>query len=314
MTGMTPLPVLIIGGYLGAGKTTLINHVLRHAGGRRVAVLVNDFGEINIDADLIEGAAAGVISLAGGCLCCSFGDDLVGTLQAFSQGDTRPDVVLIELSGVALPTPVVRSIGLARGTQVVATLVLADASQIPRQASDRYVGETVRQQLREADWILLNKADLATPAEVSALPDWIANEAPQARLMHCSAHEIDPDLLLGWRSPAPDSRGAVTQLANRPIGAQWRSAASVFASRSFTLPTGIDLSALGRALANPGSGVLRAKALAPDPQGQGCCLQVSGARWQIDPAPLSGAGRLVVIGLRQLLGADPLFFERLGLS
>ena len=95
---LTALPVVIIGGYLGAGKTTLINHVLRNAGGRRVAVLVNDFGEINIDADLIEGATAGVLSLSGGCLCCSFGDDLVGTLQALAQGDGRPDVVLIELS------------------------------------------------------------------------------------------------------------------------------------------------------------------------------------------------------------------------
>jgi G3E family GTPase len=311
---LTPLPVVIIGGYLGAGKTTLVNHLLRHAGGRRLAVLVNDFGEINIDADLIEGSAAGVISLAGGCLCCSFGDDLVGTLQALAQGDVPPDVVLIELSGVALPAPVRHSIGLARGVQVAATLVLADASEIARQASDRYVGETVRQQLREADWILLNKSDLAAPAALSALPDWMAAMAAQAQLMQCAAREVEPDLVLGWRSPAPGGRRAEAALVDQPIGAQWRSARSIFSSRSFTLPSGIDLPALGRALASPGSGVLRAKALAPDPHGQGCCLQVSGARWQIDPAPLLGAGRLVVIGLRQSLGADPLFFDRLGLS
>ena len=95
-----PLPTVVIGGYLGAGKTTLVNHLLRHADGRRVAVLVNDFGDVNIDADLIEGADAGVLSLSGGCLCCSFGDDLVGTLLALQRRQPPPDVVLIELSGV----------------------------------------------------------------------------------------------------------------------------------------------------------------------------------------------------------------------
>ncbi len=73
------VPAVLIGGYLGAGKTTLVNHLLRHANGRRIAVLVNDFGEVSIDADLIVGAEGGVLSLAGGCVCCSFGSDLVGT-------------------------------------------------------------------------------------------------------------------------------------------------------------------------------------------------------------------------------------------
>ena len=105
-----PLPTVLIGGYLGAGKTTLVNHLLRQADGRRVAVLVNDFGSINIDADLIEGSSAGVLALSGGCLCCSFGDDLVGTLQALTRREPAPDVCLIELSGVALPAAVLRTV------------------------------------------------------------------------------------------------------------------------------------------------------------------------------------------------------------
>ena len=309
---MTALPVVIIGGYLGAGKTTLINHVLRNAGGRRVAVLVNDFGEINIDADLIEGATAGVLSLSGGCLCCSFGDDLVGTLQALAQGDGRPDVVLIELSGVALPAPVARSIKLAPIVHLAGTLVLADASAIGRQASDRYVGETVRHQLRDADWILLNKSDLASPDAVLALPTWLAAMAPLARVMVCGACEVEPELVLGWRADVAEVWRAAAAMQDRPLGWNRRSAHSVFASRSFTLPTNADLSELGRALAAPGSCVLRAKGLAVDASGRGCSLQVCGGRWQIDFTPVKGSPRLVVIGLKEAMSSDPLFFSRLG--
>jgi G3E family GTPase len=310
---LTALPVVIVAGYLGAGKTTLVNHVLRNAGGRRVAVLVNDFGEINIDADLIEGSAAGVISLAGGCLCCSFGDDLVGTLQGLTQGAARVDVVLIELSGVAQPGPVARTIRLARGVELAGILALADACAVQRQCSDGYVGETVRQQLRDADWILLNKTDLVTADTAALLPGWLTQVAPQARVIACAAHQVDPDLLLGLCGQARDSQRALAALQQRPISCKQGCAPDIFASRSFVLPTKVDLSALGCALAASGSGVLRAKALAPDPGGQGRCLQVSAGRWQIDDTPVHGDGRLLVIGLRQQMASDPLFFSRLGL-
>jgi G3E family GTPase len=97
------VPVTVLGGYLGAGKTTLVNHVLRHSGGRRIAVLINDFGALPIDADLIEGSDGGVISIAGGCVCCSYGDDLVTALQAMTTRVPAPAHILIETSGVALP-------------------------------------------------------------------------------------------------------------------------------------------------------------------------------------------------------------------
>ena len=86
-----PLPVTVIGGYLGAGKTTLVNHLLRQAGGRRLAVLVNDFGELPLDADLIEADDGEVLSLAGGCICCSFGNDLMAALMQLPARSPRPD-------------------------------------------------------------------------------------------------------------------------------------------------------------------------------------------------------------------------------
>ncbi len=194
------LPTVVIGGYLGAGKTTLLNHLLRHAGGRRITVLVNDFGDVNIDADLIVGADAGVLSLAGGCLCCTFGDDLVGTLTGLHRRDPPPDLVLIELSGVALPAAVLRSARLALGIHIVGTLVVVDAAHIRRQAGDRYVGDTVRQQLCEADWLLVNKTDLIEPTALGLLIPWLSDIAPGVRLMACQANELPAELVLGWPS------------------------------------------------------------------------------------------------------------------
>ena len=303
------LPTVLIGGYLGAGKTTLVNHLLRHAGGRRVAVLVNDFGSINIDADLIDGAAggadgessAGVLALSGGCLCCSFGDDLVGTLNSLARRSPPPDVCLIELSGVALPTAVRRTASLSPVAQVVGTLVLADAAEVRRQAADRYVGDTVREQLASADWLLLNKPDLVGAAELQATTAAVAALAPQARVWAGAAADMAPELVLGWRAQADGDgatadRSAEAAFAQRPLRAA--PAATVFDSHSQPLPDGLDLPALGQRLAQAGSGVLRAKGLARDAQGRGLLLQVAGGRVTLEPAAFTGPGRLVMIGLR----------------
>ena len=251
-----PLPVLVIGGYLGAGKTTLVNHLLRQAGGQRIAVLVNDFGDVNINAELIAGEAdgcpssAGVLSLAGGCLCCSFGDDLVGTLTGLARRDPAPDLV----DGATLA-------GLLAG---------------------------------------------------------LPGLAPQARCLACAVADLPPALVLGWRATADgaahddantdanadsnansnadaDSLGRMTA---RPIAAVAAPASRAFESRSWPLPAGTDLHALGAALAAPGSGVLRAKALAVCADGSGQVLQVAGGRWSVTPARVQGQGRLVLIGLR----------------
>jgi G3E family GTPase len=106
------IPVTIVGGYLGAGKTTLVNHLLRHSQGRRIAVLVNDFGELAIDAELIEARDGDMLQLAGGCVCCSFGSDLLAALLRLRDMQPAPRHILIETSGVALPGAVARTLTL----------------------------------------------------------------------------------------------------------------------------------------------------------------------------------------------------------
>src|SRR3954465_14921717 len=105
-----PVPILLVTGFLGAGKTTVVNHLLAHAEGRRIAAIVNDFGAINIDAELIAGASDGVVSLANGWFCCSPEGDVLRTLSTLVGRDPRPDTIVIETGGVADPADIVRNL------------------------------------------------------------------------------------------------------------------------------------------------------------------------------------------------------------
>ena len=120
------LPVVLVGGFLGSGKTTLLNNLLRNTDGRRVAVLVNDFGEISIDASLIESAEGNILHIAGGCMCCSYGNDLVAALRKISTKRDLFDRVLIETSGVSLPYAIACTVPLIAGLELKATVVVVE--------------------------------------------------------------------------------------------------------------------------------------------------------------------------------------------
>ncbi len=153
--GATPVPVLVVGGYLGAGKTTLVNHLLRTSG-QRLMVLVNDFGQSVIDAQLIEASDGDVLQLAGGCVCCQIGDELSAALARVA--DTAPERVVIETSGVAQPAAVTTMVSLTTGLQLDAVVVVADGERIDELLADRYVGDIVAAQLAQADLVVLNRA------------------------------------------------------------------------------------------------------------------------------------------------------------
>ena len=160
MSSPSEVPVTVIGGYLGSGKTTLVNQLLRHANGLRLAVLVNEFGALPIDADLIESSDENVINIAGGCVCCSYGSDLIATLLDLQQVQPQPDHVLIEASGVALPDAIAQSVTLIIRYTIDGIIVVADSETIRNQGQDRYLAGTIKHQLDAADIILLNKVDL----------------------------------------------------------------------------------------------------------------------------------------------------------
>lgn len=163
------LPVTLIGGYLGAGKTTLVNHLLRTADGLRLAILVNEFGALPIDADLIEARGEKVIAIAGGCVCCSYGSDLMAALMDLEVVAEEIDHVLIETSGVALPDQVARSLDLLAGYAHDGTVVLADAETVRARARDDYLSDTIAAQLESGDLLLLNKG-ISSPTPISRQP------------------------------------------------------------------------------------------------------------------------------------------------
>ena len=297
-----PLPVTVIGGYLGAGKTTLVNHLLRERAGRRIAVLVNDFGELSIDDDLIESADGKVMRLAGGCVCCSFGNDLVAALMDMPLLDPPPDHILIETSGVALPGSVARTLRLLPALVLDAVLVLADAETLRARAADRYVGDTVLQQLREADLLVLNKADLVAPQVLDALRQWLAAMVPSARVVVAQHAGLSPAVALGTGLAslhAAMPRDAA-MLAGPTSTVRALQANAVFDSVSLEFAHAVDCQALAGALADPALGLVRAKGLLRDQDGMPCSLQVVGSRFAVIPSGHAQPeqGRLVCIGLR----------------
>jgi len=290
----SPIPVTLIGGYLGAGKTTLVNHLLREREGRRIAVLVNDFGELPIDDALIESRDGTLLQLAGGCVCCSFGHDLMAALQQMLALQPRPEHILIETSGVALPGAVARTLGLLAGLRLDAVLVLADAETVRERAADRYVGELVREQLQQADLLLLNKTDLLPEAALAPLRDWCATAAPRARVIATQQARLAPALLFGEPAGAAAPRRAGAMIDARAL----------FDSLSLEFEHAVDLQALAEALA--ALPLLRAKGLMRDRDGRMRSLQLVGTRRALAEAAHAAAqpGRLVCIALRGELPAE----------
>ena len=139
-------PFTLLGGYLGAGKTTIINHVVRHAGGRRLVVLVNDVAAVNVDAALIADHDGTTLSLTNGCVCCAIADDFAQTLEQIRSMPEPPDQVLMELSGVGEPARVAPWASTA-GFRLDGIVVVADADQIVDLSSREYVADTIAAQL-----------------------------------------------------------------------------------------------------------------------------------------------------------------------
>ncbi|QDC39926.1 cobalamin biosynthesis protein CobW [Sphingobium fuliginis] len=230
---MKKVPATVITGFLGAGKTTLIRHLIEHAGGRRLALIINEFGDVGVDGALVRGCGdeacpdEDIIELANGCICCTVADDFLPTMQKLLDRPTPPDHIIIETSGLALPKPLVKAfqwpdIRTRATVDGVIALIDADALAAGRFAHDEAalaaaraadptldhdspIEELFEDQLACADLVLLNKTDLVAVDRLAVLERELAQEIrPGVRILRTARGEIDPAILLGLGAGVED--------------------------------------------------------------------------------------------------------------
>ncbi|GAB5522961.1 MAG: GTP-binding protein [Roseivirga sp.] len=192
-----PVPITIIAGFLGAGKTSLLTHALHSSHGKRIAVLVNDFGKLNVDAELIVKVEGETISLTNGCICCTIRDDLLTEVLNLLRQEAIPEHIIIETSGVSDPTLVAHTFQMQamQGIVEVESIIsVVDADQA-LSLENEFMELAIRQ-IQVADLLVLNKIDLVFPEKKSELKTFIQKQAPKARIIESVMGRIPIDLIL----------------------------------------------------------------------------------------------------------------------
>jgi len=311
--------MVVLGGWLGAGKTTLVNRLLRATDGERIAVVVNDVGEVNLDVGLIAARDGGTVELTNGCICCSIGDSLAVTLRdlvlASQSSDRQLDRLVVEASGVAEPDRVA-AYGDRRRIRPDGIVVAVDATDVVTRAADPVCGPLVLRQVRAADLLVVTKADLVPDGGIGAMA-WCTELAPDVPVVIADSPEgalldgADRWVQLVLGSPAlgtssvgsTESTGedghhgdgdslAVGPALDLPVEtAMWRTSGPVDVDR-----LAASLSALLNQL---GPALLRAKAVVEALDGTTTAIHLAAGRVTIEPVmasvPESAAGVLVVI-------------------
>lgn len=195
------LPLTVIGGFLGAGKTTLLNHWLKAAQGARLAVLVNDFGAINIDAELIASTDGNTMALTNGCICCQIGDDLSAALIQVLESGVPFDAVVVEASGVSDPWRIAQIGRADPGLSLDGVIVLVDASSVLAHSRDPMLSDTLERQLRAADLIVVNQTDRTSATERQAVRQWVAQVAGPTPQFETTEAQVPLPMLSGLAGP-----------------------------------------------------------------------------------------------------------------
>jgi cobalamin biosynthesis protein CobW len=234
---MRRIPATIVTGFLGAGKTSLVRHLISAATGHRLAIIVNEFGELGIDRELLLGCGDetctddDIVELANGCICCTVADDFLPTLTKLIERPSPPDHILIETSGLALPKPLVQAFAwpeIRTATTVDGVLTVIDAAALaagrfaddpeavaaqraadPTIEHDNPLEEVFGDQLACADLVILNKTDLIAPGELARLTDEIAARLrPGVRIVTARDGGVAPGIALGIDAAAEDDLAA----------------------------------------------------------------------------------------------------------
>ena len=301
-----PIPVTVLTGFLGAGKTTLLNRILNGDHGLRIAVLVNDFGSINIDADLVAGVESDgdIISLANGCVCCTVRDDLVNAVMRMIDRPEQPEYIVLEASGVAEPSSIALTFldeGLPERIRVDSIMCVVDAEQV---FATPEMMELKLRQVAFADMLILNKVDLVTRTEIGRIKAWLDDRFHRIRLVEASRGDVPLEILLsvGRFDPVQLDPPALGDHFSCTEHDASHDHSQVFKTWSYETDEPVSLAALQESTRRLPAGVYRCKGVVhtvEDP-GQRTIVQVVGKRVDIAPGgawnDLGPCTRLVVIG------------------
>jgi len=193
-------PVTVLTGFLGAGKTTLLNRILSEDHGLRMAVIVNDFGSVDVDAQLVVGVAAGTVSMANGCVCCEVNGDLVNAVDSIVEQVPGLDAIVLEASGVAEPSALARTFVTApfrNAVQLDGIVAVVDAEQLPTQTADPAIADLIYGQIGYSDLVVVNKVDLADTDAVAEVRRFVHDRLPSVRMIDATYADVPFDVLLG---------------------------------------------------------------------------------------------------------------------
>lgn len=276
-----PIPFTVIGGFLGAGKTTLLNRLLRQDR-RRLAVLVNDFGAVDIDADLVASHDGETISLYNGCICCTLATGFSDALVRLLDSPEPPEHIVVEASGVGDPWSIAEIALLEPDLRLAAAIVLADAEQAAAHLADPALGDTVRRQFRRADLVLLNKTDLVDAAGLERARAAIRAVRPDVRLIETKNAALPLALL--------DFDHAATEFAAPEFHDDDHDDDHGIRSWLFRAAGALDRRRFEAMLAVLPPSLVRLKGWCRFAGEEGAhLLQMTGARWALSPAAATAA-------------------------